>query len=113
MEEAAHVGMARKAPIESDVNERHRRVLQQFPGSFQLQIEQVIVRTVASGRFEHTDEMDAAVAAFVCERLQAPIAIEILHALDYSSQHVSRQSGCAFVVAPRLGVSAKVERPQD
>src|ERR1700758_1933870 len=58
MKEAAHVGMARKAAIESDVDERHRWVLQQFPSSFELQIEQVVVWTVACSRLEHTDEMD-------------------------------------------------------
>src|SRR6478672_1946021 len=113
MKETAHVGMARKSAIESDVNERDRRIFQQFPSSFQLQIEQVIVWTVSSGRLEHPYEMDAAVAAFVCESLQAQITIEIPHALDYPSQHVSRQSGCASVVGLRLSVSAQVERPQD
>jgi hypothetical protein len=105
--------MAGKSAIESDVNEGRRRVFQQFLSSFQLQIEQVVVRAVPSRRPKHPDEMNAAVAALVRESLQTQITIEMPHALDYPSQDVSRQSGCAPVVGLRLSLPAQEERPHD
>src|SRR5262249_58542687 len=99
VKQAAHVGMARKAAIEGDIDKRYRRVPQQFSSSFQLHIEQVIVWAVAGRCFEHPDEMDTAIAALVCQSLQAQIAIEAPHAIDYPPQHVSRQSGRARIVA--------------
>src|SRR5262244_2892599 len=86
VKQAAHVGVARKAAIESDINKGYRRVPQQFSSSFQLQIEQVIVWTIPRCCSEHPDEMDAAIAALVRQSLQAQIATETPHALDYPSQ---------------------------
>src|SRR5262249_28265989 len=101
--------MARKAAIESDVDKRYRRVPQQFSSSFQLQIEQVIVWAVPCRCSEHTDEMDAAIAALVRQSLQAQITTEAPHALDHSSQHMSRQRGRAATVGLRPNLLALVE----
>ena len=101
--------MARKAAIESDIDKRYRRVPQQFSSSIQFQIEQVIVWAVPRRRSEHPDEMDTAIAALVRKSLQAQIATETPHALDYPSQHVSRQNGRAPVVGLRPGLPALVE----
>ena len=61
---------------------------------------------------KHPDEMDAAVAALVRESLEAQIRIERPHALDYPSQHVSRQAVCAAIVGWRLSLSpAEEEHP--
>src|SRR5262245_50850879 len=103
--------MARKAAIESDVNEGYRRVFKQFPSSFQLQVEQVIVWAVPSRCPKHTYEMDAAIATLVRKSLQAQITIEASHALYYPSQHVSRQTVCANVVGRRLSPAAEEEHP--
>src|SRR5215475_8798570 len=94
MKQTAHVGMTRKAAIESDVNECYRRVFQQFLCSLQLQVEQVVVWAVPCRCLKHTDEMDPAVTTLVRKRLKAEVSVEIVHALDHSAQHVLRQSGC-------------------
>src|SRR5262249_47015141 len=92
MKDAAQVRMARKAAPERDVNEGPGGVLQQFPRAFQLQGEHVMVGAGPRRGPKHPDEMDAAIAALVRERLQAQITIEASHALDHPSQDVSRQT---------------------
>src|SRR6516162_6345710 len=109
--QTAHVRMARKAAIESDVDERHRRVFQQFLNSFQLQGEQVTVWAVPRRSPKHTDEMDAAIAAFVRKSLETEVTIEQVHALDHSTQHVPRQPVCASVVRRKLRPIAEEEHP--
>src|SRR5262247_1832569 len=111
MKDAAQVRMARKAALECDVKEGHRRVFQQFPRAFQLQIEHVMVWAVPRRCPKHPDEMDAAIAALVRESLQAQITPEAPHALDHPSQHVSRQTGCASLVGRSLSPAAEEEHP--
>jgi hypothetical protein len=53
--------------------------------------------------------MDAAIAALVRQSLQAQIRIKTPHALNYSSQHVSGQTGYALFVGARLSRPAQVE----
>jgi hypothetical protein len=60
------------------------------------------VWAVSSRRPEHSDEMDAAIAALIRQSLEAQITTETPHALDYPSQDVSRQSWCAPIVGLRL-----------
>ena len=60
---------------------------------------------------KHPDEMDAAIAALVRQSLEAQITTKAPHALDYSSQHVSRQPGCASIVGLRLNPPAEEEHP--
>src|SRR5262249_11627457 len=105
--------MARKAAIESDIDKGYRRVPQQFSSSFQLQIEQVMVWAVPRRCSEHPDEMDTAIAGLVRQSLQTQITTEAPHALDYPSQHVSRQSGRAPIVGLRPGLSSVVEHSHD
>jgi hypothetical protein len=109
MKYAAHMGVARKAAIESDIDKGYRRVPQQFSSSFQLQIEHVVVWTVPRRCSEHSDKMDTAIAALVRQSLQAQIATETPHALDYPSQQVSRQSGRAPIVGLRANPLVLIE----
>src|SRR5262245_8034653 len=111
MKDAAQVRMARKAALECDVKEGHRRVVQQFPRAFQLQIEHVMVGAGPSRCPKHTDEMDTAIAALVRESLQAQITPEAPHALDHPSQYVSRQTVCASIVGRSLSPAAEEEHP--
>jgi hypothetical protein len=55
--------------------------------------------------------MDAAITTLVRQSLQAQIRTEGPHTLDYPSQHVSRQSGCAPIIGLRLSLPALVEHP--
>jgi len=70
--------MARKAAIESDIDKRYRRLLQQFSSAFQLQIEQAIVWAVPRRCSEHADEDRV---------MQGEIFGPILPILRYSKLH--------------------------
>jgi hypothetical protein len=55
---------------------------------------------------KHTNEMDAAVAAFIRKSLETQITVEDVHALDHSTQHVSWQTVCADSARRRLWLVA-------
>ena len=62
-------------------------------------------------RPKHPNEMDAAIAALVRQSLEAQITTKTPHALDYPSQHRSRQTGRAPIVGLRRNPPAEDEHP--